>query len=64
MKAPLPRWVETVSYAVVGTIIAGAVATVWECAGLFAHGVVRFGLVSLFFSGVAYVLHNKPKVSQ
>ena len=64
MQAQSNPWIGAVAYAVVGVIIASAVATVWEFSGLFSHGVVRFGLVALFFSGVTYVINNKPKAVQ
>jgi hypothetical protein len=56
------RWVEPLAAAVVGILLVGVVATVWEIAGRYSGGPVRFVVASGLVGLMAYVLHMKPAV--
>ena len=55
------RYAEHLAAVLVGMVAVGMVATVWEAAGRFSHGPVRFIVSSALISLLAYVLHAKPE---
>lgn len=65
MEKPKSIWIVSGALAVLGVSITGAVVTAWEFAGLYSHGLARFGLASGAITAVAAVWFSKPKkVSQ